>query len=161
MRTRALVFVAAWMAAAVSILAATSGSATAASEPRAGAGKAAPGAKGAKKDEPPPKIEGMEVSRGDKGFLGVQIVDGRFKINFYDAKKKPMQPDVVRAVLRWDPKYKVGQERVVLNPGGENFLTSERFIRPPYNFRLYMTLLKDAAAGEDPVGETHVIDFRQ
>ncbi|MDO8540137.1 MAG: hypothetical protein Q7S40_06800 [Opitutaceae bacterium] len=122
-------------------------------------GKAAPKAD-AKKDEPG-KIEGLEVSRGDKGFLGVQVVDGRFKLNFYDMKKKPAKPDVVRAVLRWDPKYKVGMERVVLNPGAENSLTAERFIRPPYNFKLFITLLKDAAGGEDPVGESYTIDFRQ
>ncbi|HUR59128.1 MAG TPA: hypothetical protein VM029_15540 [Opitutaceae bacterium] len=124
------------------------------------ADKAAPG-KTAKKEEPPPKIEGMEVSRGDR-FLGLQIVDSVFKLSFYDAKKKPVAPDVARAVLRWDPKYKVGQERTVLSPGGGmNSMTSEKTIRPPYNFKLFITLLKQASEGEDPVGETIVVDFKQ
>lgn len=123
--------------------------------------KAGAGAATAKK-EAPAKIEGMEVARGAKGFLGVQVVDGRFKINFYDEKKKPMKPDVARAALRWDPKYKVGVERVVLTPTGENALSSERFIRPPYNFKLFVTLIKEAADGaEDPAGETYTIDFKQ
>lgn len=118
--------------------------------------------KAAKKEEPPPKIEGIEIPRGDRGFLGIQVMNGVFKLSFYDAKKKPTPPDVVRAVLRWDPKYKVGKERTVLNPGGGvNAMTSEKTVRPPYNFKLYITLLKEATEGDDPVGETHVIDFNQ
>ena len=101
------------------------------------------------------------VPRGERGFLGVQIVNNTFKISFYDAKKKPVPPDVTRAVLRWDPKYKVGQERVVLNLSEDGkSLASPRSIRAPYNFKLRITLLKDATETEDPVGETLVIDFR-
>lgn len=113
------------------------------------------------KKEEPPKIEGMEIPRGTR-FLGLQVVNSVFKLSFYDAKKKPIPPDVARVVLRWDAKYKVGQERTVLSPGGGvNSMTSEKTVRPPYNFKLFMTLLKDAAEGEDPVGETIVVDFRQ
>jgi hypothetical protein len=110
------------------------------------------------------KIEGVEVARAGRGFLGVQIVNSTFKISFYDAKKKPVAPDVTRAVLRWDPKYKVGKERVVLNLSEDGkSLTSAKNIRPPYLFKLYITLLKDASdapEAAEPVGETHVIDFR-
>ena len=117
--------------------------------------------KAGKKEEPPAKIEGMEIPRGS-GFLGLQIVNSVFKLSFYDAKKKPIPPDVARVVLRWDAKYKVGKERAVLAPGGGlNSMTSEKNVRPPYLFKLYMTLLKEAAEGEDPVGETIVVDFRQ
>lgn len=119
----------------------------------------------AKKTEPAkkaePKIDGVVVSRGDKGFLGVQIVNGTFKITFHDVKKNPIAPDVARAVLRWDPKYKVGQDRVVLNPGEDGkSLSSPRSIRPPYQFKLFIVLLKQAGEGEDPAAETHVIDFK-
>lgn len=131
-----------------------------AAAPKTGATKAADKSK-KEKDEPPPKIEGIEISRGEKGFLGVQIVNATFKINFYDAKKKPMVPDVARAALRWDPKYKVGEERVVLNPA-EKSLASPRNIRPPYNFKLFITLFKEPAEGADAVAsENYVIDFRQ
>ena len=117
--------------------------------------------KAGKKEEPPPKIEGMEIPRGS-GFLGLQIVNGVFKLSFYDAKKKPIPPDVARVVLRWDAKYKVGKERVVLAPGGGvNSMTAEKIVRPPYLFKLFMTLLKEASEGDDPVGETIVVDFRQ
>ena len=129
--------------------------------PKAGAGKAAPG-KAAGKAEEKPKIEGQEVARAGGGFLGVQIANGTFKMNFYDAEKKPTPPNVARAVLRWDAKYKVGQERLVLNPGGENSLSNPKSIRPPYAFKLFIVLVKDAAAesAETPAGESYVIDFR-
>ncbi len=111
----------------------------------------------------PAKIEGIEVARGAAGFMGVQIVGGTFKISFYDAKRKPIATDIVRAALRWDPKYKVGSERVVLNRTEDGLaLTSPKNIRPPYLFKLYITLLKSASEGEavEGAGETHVIDFR-
>ena len=125
--------------------------------------KKAPGKEAGKKEEPPPKIEGIEINRGAKGFLGIQIVESTFKLSFYDAKKKPVAADVARAVLRWDPKYKVGQERIVLNPSGDGkSLGASRSIRAPYNFKLFITLLKDASASdESPVGESYVIDFKQ
>jgi hypothetical protein len=118
-----------------------------------------------KKTEPakkePAKIEGIVVARGEKGFLGVQMVNGTFRIAFYDVKKKPVEVDVTRAVLRWDPKYKVGQDRVVLNRSDDGkALVSPRNIRPPHQFKLFITLLKEATDTEEPVGETHVIDFR-
>jgi hypothetical protein len=113
----------------------------------------------AKKEEP--KIKGIVVPRGERGFLGVEIVGGAFKITFYDPKKKPTTPDVARAFLRWDAKYKVGQERLILNPDADGkSLSNPRTIRPPHNFKLYITLIKQETEKEDPVGETHVIDFR-
>jgi hypothetical protein len=112
-----------------------------------------------KKEEP--IIKGVVVSRGERGFLGVEIVNGTFKISFYDAKKKPIAPDVVRAALRWDAKYKVGQERLILNPDAEGkALAAPKVIRPPYNFKLYITLIKEPTETENPVGESHVIDFK-
>lgn len=128
---------------------------------KAGAGTAKKADDKAKKEEPPAKIDGIEISRGAKGYMGIQIVNSTFKLSFYDAKKKPIAPDVARATLRWDPKYKVGDERVVLNPS-EKALTSPKNIRPPYNFKLFITLFKEPAEGADPVvSENYTIDFRQ
>jgi hypothetical protein len=114
------------------------------------------------KKEETPKIEGMEIARGgDKGFLGIEIAGACFKIHFYDAKKKPVEPDMTSALLRWDPKNKIGSERVVLLPA-EKMLTSPRNIQPPYNFKLFISMLKPPAEGADPVvAETYTIDFRQ
>lgn len=129
--------------------------------PTAGA-KAADSAAKAKKEEPPPKIEGMEISRGpEKGYLGVEIKNACFVIHFYDAKKKAVAPDVTSALLRWDPKNKIGSERLVLMPA-ETSLTSPRNIQPPYNFKLFISFLKPPAEGADPVvSETYTVDFRQ
>lgn len=131
--------------------------------PAASTKKAPAPAPAKKKEEPPGKIEGMEIARGDKGFLGLQIVNGTFKLSFYDTKKKPIAPDVTRAALRWDPRNRVGQERAVLTADGSNALTSAKNIRPPYSFKLFITLLKDAGGenADAPAGETLVVDFRQ
>lgn len=126
-------------------------------------GGKAVGAKGAtdkagKKEEPPAKIEGMEIARGTKGFLGLQIVDGNFKLSFYDSKKKAIAPDVGRAVLRWTPNYKPGTEIYVLGPGTGKALTVAKTVRPPYAFKLFMSLFVDGS--EEPV-ESYVLDFKQ
>ena len=121
--------------------------------------KEAAAKKAATKEEPP--IKGIVVPRGERGFLGVEIVGGAFKITFYDLKRKKIEPDVARAALRWDAKYKVGQERLILNPDPDGkSLSNPRTIRAPHNFKLFITLVKEATEKEDPVGETHVIDFR-
>src|SRR3954466_1035902 len=92
--------------------------------------------KSGKKEEPPAKIEGMEIARSEGGgFMGLQIVDTNFRLAFYDAKKKPVAADVTRAVLRWNPNYQKSEERVVLERSGDGkYLTSPRTIRPPHNF---------------------------
>ena len=129
---------------------------------------AAPGSKeiagkgGDKKDEPPPKIEGMEIARGARGFLGLQIEEGKFKLTFYDAKKKPVAPDMTQAALRWDPKGTIGTERTLLTASGDGkSLTSAKVIRPPYMFRLFMSLQKVEADGVASETENLKVDFRQ
>jgi hypothetical protein len=144
-------------AASVGAIAQTPSSSAA---PAGNAGAKAP----APKKEEPAKIAGTEVARVKGGYLGVQIVNNTFKVSFYDAKKKPVAPDVARAVLRWDPKYKVGKDRVVLNADADGVsLSSARNIRPPYNFKLFITLIREAKETpetDEPVGETYTIDFR-
>lgn len=117
-----------------------------------------PANKAAKKDEPPAKIEGMEIARGAKGFLGLQVVEGNFKLSFYDAKKKAVAPDVIRAVLRWSPKYQKAPEIFVLGPGDGKSLTVAKTVRPPYNFKLFVSMFVEGT--EDPV-ESFVVDFAQ
>lgn len=117
--------------------------------------------KDGKKQEQEGKIEGVVIPRGT-GFMGIQVVNSAFKLSFYDEKKKPVAPDVDRAALRWDPRYKVGEERVVLLPSGDGkSLSADKNIRPPYNFKLFITLIKEAAQGQAPVNETFTVDFRQ
>lgn len=108
-------------------------------------------------------IAGQTIKRkvGD-GYLGLQVVDGNFKLTYYDKDKLPVAADHPRALLRWPVRYKLGDERLMLNVAGDGtFLTSARFVRPPYNFRLFITLL--GASGDDESGatEAYSINFRQ
>lgn len=125
------------------------------------AGENAAAKAAAAKKAPEPKIEGMEVVRGDIGYLGVALVEGNFRITFYDTKKKAIAADVHRALLRWDPKYKQGQERAVLNLTEDGrALTGPKAIRPPHLFKLFITLMKKSDEGADTAVETYTIDFR-
>jgi hypothetical protein len=130
---------------------------------KTGAGKngtAAPGAKqpGAA-EEAPAKIEGIVLNRPDGGFLGLTLVDHKFKLSFYDAKKKPAKVDVARATARWPVRYSIYDERTVLNPNEDGTaLTSPKYVRPPYSFKLYLTLIP---LEEGQQVESYVIDFHE
>jgi hypothetical protein len=114
-----------------------------------------------KKEEEMGKTEGMEIARAGGGFLGVRVVDGLWRVTFYNAKRKPTPPDVARIALRWDAKYKVGEERVVLNPGPDaNSMTHPKVVRPPLTFKLFITLLASSPDGTDAASENYTIDFR-
>ena len=109
--------------------------------------------------EPELQIAGITIARTKGGFLGILVENGNFKLSFYDAKKKPTQVDVARATARWPVKYKLGDERTVLNPSSDGLaLTSGTFVRPPFVFKLYLALF---AEGSDDAVENYVIDFRQ
>ncbi len=108
-----------------------------------------------KKDEAPAKIEGMEIARGT-GFMGLALVSGTFKLTFYDAKKKPVAPDVTRANLIWKVHYQSLPERTVLNPNGKA-LTSEYIVKPPHSF--YLTIILVKGDGDDAPTETFNLDF--
>ncbi len=132
-------------------------------EPAKAAGKTAPKKDDKKKDDDKPgKIEGMEIKRGD-GYLGLRIVNGTFRLSFYDAKKKPVPPDVTRAALRWNVNYQKQPERAILQSDGKA-LASEKIIKPPYRFKLFMTLFKEAGdsyESSDAGAENITVDFAQ
>ncbi|MBI5770564.1 MAG: hypothetical protein HZA93_22495 [Verrucomicrobia bacterium] len=109
-----------------------------------------------KKEDEIGKIEGMEIPRGG-GFLGLQVVNGTFRLSFYDAKKKPAAPDVVRAVLRWNVSYQKQPERVILVPG-DKALVADKTVRPPYSFKLFLSLFKGEG---DENAENLTVDFSQ
>jgi hypothetical protein len=125
-------------------------------------GKAAPPAKTTKADAKPKdakKIDGLEVSRGDRGYLGIKVEHNTWKVSFYDREKKPVPADVASIALRWPVQYQPNPERALLSPsGGGKVMTSEKTVRPPFAFTLYVTLLKDPAATDQPA-ETYVVDF--
>jgi hypothetical protein len=91
------------------------------------------------------KIEGFAIPRPSGGFPGLEVVGGYFKLSFYDAKKKPVTADVPRGSARWNQQQKSGKAFTVLNPAGDGkSLVGAMFVRPPYNFIVFLTLLNEA-----------------
>lgn len=133
--------------------------------PVAPAKPAAPAAKKskAKPAEAPkpeePKIPGTVITRSNGTFLGLEVVGGNFKLSFYDAKKKPMAPDVTRASARWPNPRASGDSRCILNPSG-NALIGNKPALPPYTYNVYLTLLQGEGEEAKAV-ESHVIPYRQ
>lgn len=117
-----------------------------------------PAKKAEKKVEAEPVIPGTNVVRSDGTYLGLEVVDGRFKLSFYDKKKKIMAPNVTRAAARWPDPRAPGDDRTVLNPSG-NALVGAKPVRPPFTFNVYLTLL-EGEGDETKAVETLVIPFR-
>jgi len=114
---------------------------------------------GTKEEEPMGKIEGTELARPNGLYLGLTLADGKFKLTFYDKKKKAGKVDVTRGLVRWANVHGPGDNRAVLNPDGASSLVAPQFVRPPYVFKIFLSLLKgDGDAAE--VVESYVIDFR-
>ena len=109
-----------------------------------------------KKEDDAGKIDGMEIARG-AGFMGLQIVEGAFKLTFYDGKKKPVAPDVARAVFRWNVPYQKAPERALLTSNG-TAMVADKTVKPPFNFKLFVTLFKGEG---DENAENLTIDFTQ
>ncbi len=94
-------------------------------------------------ETPEATIPGISAPRAKGGFIGIEVDESGFKLSFYDKDKKQVDCDVARATARWDPSYKVGVERRVLNPSGDGKTLTSTPVRPPYNFRLFLTLLNE------------------
>ena len=104
-------------------------------------------------------IPGIVIERkSKKGYLGLELVDFKYKLTFYGEDKEPIKADVPRALFRWPRKNRSGTERYLLSAGSEaSVLTSPRNVKPPFNFRLFIVLLDD---DEETKSETYVVQFR-
>lgn len=113
-----------------------------------------------KKEDEIGVIEGMTIARPNGHFLGLKLEGGKYKLTFYDKKKKPEKVDVTRATARWPNMHGPGDNRTVLNPAGDGtYLMGAQFVRGPYAFKLFITLLR--GEGNEAVGvETYTVDFR-
>jgi hypothetical protein len=119
--------------------------------------KAATVKKEVKKEELP-KIPGTEIPRPNGTFLGLEVVGGNFKLTFYDKKKKPMTVDVTRATARWPNPRSPGDNRTVLNGSG-TALVGQKPVLPPFNFNVFLTLLKGEGEEAKAV-ENYTVAFR-
>ncbi len=123
--------------------------------PKGDAAKPAPEAPAAEEAEI--VLPGSVIERSGGGFLSLTVEGIHFKLSFYDAKKKPVNADAIRAIARWDPVNKAGEERSILNPADEGkALRGNVAVRPPFVFKVYLTLI----GPDDAVLESHVVNFR-
>lgn len=129
-------------------------------------GKTSPAAKKADakkanaKEEAEGKIVGLTLTRPNGHFLGLTLQEGKYKLSFYDKKKKPEKVDVTRATARWPNLHGPGDNRTVLNPAGDGtYLLGAQFVRGPYSFKLFLTLLRGEGDGAQAV-ENYTVDFR-
>ena len=83
-----------------------------------------------KKEEPMGKIEGTTLTRPNGLYLGLTLADGKFKLTFYDKKKKPTKVDVTRGLARWPNIHGPGDNRAVLNPMAAALQLDRAAIRP-------------------------------
>ncbi len=108
--------------------------------------------------EEPAKVDGLELARKSGGFLGLTVEGPRLVLKFYDAEKKPVDMDAVRASARWDPVNKTNDVYTVLNPSPDGkTLVSPLVVQPPLTFKVYLTLI----AADGTVIESLVADLRQ
>lgn len=121
-------------------------------------GKAAPAKPEAKKEEELPKIPGTVIVRPNGTKLGLEVVGGNFKLTFYDKKHKPMPLDVTRATARWPNPRSPGDNRTVLNGSGTS-LVGARPVVPPFNFKVYLTLLQ-GDGDEAKAVENYTVPFK-
>jgi hypothetical protein len=111
-------------------------------------------------------VAGTAIHRANGGWLGVEVKDQNFWMTFYNAKKKPVAADAGAAVLWWSVQYQPNPERTELTSSSNpSVLASAYTVKPPYSFKLHITLLTDTDSGAAPAGGTppqpegYVIDF--
>ncbi len=105
-------------------------------------------------------IEGTTPARADGHFLGLKLDGGKYKLTFYDKKKKPEKVDVTRATARWPNMHGPGDNRTILNVAGDGtFLMGAQFVRGPHSFKLFITLLR-GEGNEATAVENYTVDFR-
>ena len=107
-------------------------------------------------EEPEATIPGVSAPRANGGFIGITVDASGFKLAFYDSKKKPVDCDVAHAAAHWKAHYTVVEQHCILNPSGDGKTLTSPPVRPPYNFKLYLTLLSE----DDTAIQTFTLDIR-
>jgi hypothetical protein len=112
------------------------------------------------KEEPMGVIEGTTLTRPSGNFLGLTLLDGKFKLTFHEKKKKkPMKVDALRVIARWPNPHGPGNNQTILNPAGNGtFMMGSQFVRGPHSFNL--TLILVLTEGENAQTETYTVPFR-
>lgn len=102
------------------------------------------------------EVKGLALQRPNGTWLGVTMDGLNLRLTFYDAKKNPTAPDVVRATARWNRPTVATPERGVLNPSGDGFsFTGNRIVRKPWTFVVFLALVND----KDEVVESYQVQL--
>jgi len=75
---------------------------------------------------------GMNLTRSSAGWINVEAVGTRLVVKFFDAKKKPMAPEVERGFARFIYAAKNNTDAVLTREG--DTLATPATVRPPHNF---------------------------
>ena len=114
---------------------------------------------------PPEAVEyelpttGKNIPRKDGGWLNVEFPGPSMTVKFFDAEKKPVAPNVVRASARFRYAYKSDMNRTVLNRDGDA-LVSPGNVQPPHNFLVTLTLVPGGEADYNSFGEYEIYTFK-
>ena len=74
-----------------------------------------------------------------------------------DAARELLPAPAIRATARWNPPMKTGFSRSVLLPADDGrALVGNTFVKPPHNFRVYLTLI----GTNDQVLGSYTLDFK-
>jgi len=104
------------------------------------------------------KIPGTVITRPNGTFLGLELDGNKFKLSFYDAKKKPMNPDVLRATARWPDPRGPRNLFTLLSLNGKALIANKPVL-PPYNFQVVFNLFQSDDEGAS-AAETYTLPFR-
>jgi hypothetical protein len=75
----------------------------------------------------------------------------RAVLKFFDAKKKPVAPDVARAFVKFRPSGRRPENRTLVPTADGMSLSGGRPLRPPFVFRAYISLIPET--GGPDVGD--------
>jgi hypothetical protein len=101
-----------------------------------------PAAKG--EEEKEGEVKGLALERPNGQWLGLTMDGLNLRLTFYNEKKNPTAPDVVRATARWNRPTVATPDRAVLNPAGDGVsLVGNRIVRKPWTFVVFLALVNE------------------
>ena len=90
--------------------------------------------------------------------MSLAIEKGVFHLRFYNAERTLLPAPAIRATARWNPPLKTGFSRSVLLPADEGMaLVGNTFVKPPHQFRVYLTLI---GSNEQVLG-SYTVDYQK
>lgn len=104
------------------------------------------------------EVKGIALQRPDGRWLGLTMDGLNLRLTFYNQKKNPVAPDVVRATARWNRPTVATPDRAVLNPNGDGVsLVGNRVVRKPWAFLVYLALVNE----RDEVVESYQVQLTE